>query len=80
MYCCEDTGSIPALDKEKFVHINMSVDDARWIARKLDSVRQDSDNGNGELYITIVGKTIKKIRTICDEFCESLAPKKHRNR
>ena len=83
MYC-GDTGSIPALDKDKLVHIpNLSVADARWIGRKLETVRTDSDNGNGELTIVVVGKAIKKIRTICDEFCENIADsfsRKHRSR
>ncbi len=73
MYC-SDTGSIPAIDREKLVHVpNMSVADARWIGRKLATVRTDSDSGNGEINILIVGKAIKKIKTTCEEFCENIA-------
>ena len=73
MYC-GDTGSIPALDKDKLVHIpNLSVADARWIGRTLATVRTDSESGNGELTIVVVGKAIKKIKTTCEEFCENIA-------
>lgn len=77
MYGC-DTGTMRKIvpNGEHLIHIPMSVEEAQRIAHSMGVVRQDPEHANGEINIVIIGKVIKKIRVVLDNFYENLSQKK----
>lgn len=62
MYCA-DTGSIPAIDIKKMVHVpHMTVEEAQEVGKAFGLVKS-VESGNGKVCIPFLNKMFEKIET-----------------